>query len=572
MAKFQIPLDGQDPNDPQSQGNNVQSEQSEEMNTSSQKTVSEKASNVAKSGVSNTVDAVKKNGINAKAVAADAAGKTAKDGAKEVLGDNEAAEQVGKVAERTSKVASTVIMAKGLAASASSAAAAAGAVLIDPITWIIALVILVVIVLIIGIIAGFQVIGKTDNADGCYGIGFYGTSSAGGASAIDVASSADSTENATTIADWGMTTNFEILGNKPMTREQIVGVIGNMWQESKVNPAASQSSSITADSSNADVMALGKGNGGKAIGLIQWDSERRYYLAQYAESQGKHWSDMGVQLSFMQQEFDGTAGYPGGEYNSTLVVSKGFTTSGESVAYYVQAWEESFTRAGKPMLSNRIEYANAFNASYSPGTGAAFSSSSSTGNSGGSCLTSNSAAGAVDTSDTVNLAVQISYQTTAESKTGGDQMGTSKAKPEYVEAKKKAQEIGSVDGLANLYASCDRAVATVVINTMDTEFPWGNVAVQRNYMEDNPNKWQKYTSISEAKAGDVWITNPSHDGSGHAMMFLGNVNGTEYIMHASYSSRGNSRVAALQERSAYVDNSMTDKNNRNYWGYHYVGG
>lgn len=535
------------------------------------RTVSEKAAQIGKDAGKNTLDAVKKNGTDVKAAATDALAKTASGAAKSALEDvsPEAAEKAGKAADTVARGGSAIIAAKGMIAGVSQAVSAAVALLVDPITWIVIGVIAVIIVLIIGIVAGVQVFGKTENADGCYGIGMYGAGgmSGSGTTSVNVEASADKMANAATIADWAMTTNFAALGNKPMSREQAAGLIGNIWQESQINSAASQSSSISSSSSNAEVMALGKGNGGKAIGLIQWDSERRYYLAQYAESRGKHWSDLGVQLEFLQQEIDGTVNYPGATYNRDQVLKQGFGKLGESVEHYTEAWEKGFTRAGKPMMSQRIDYANTFNSQYKPGSGVAFSSASS----GGSCLTAGGT-GSVDTSSTVNLAVSIAYPTVEESRTGGEQLGTSKAKPEYVEAKKKAEEIAGKDGIANLYASCDRAVATVVINTMDPKYPWGNIVTQRKYAEANPNKWKKYTSLSEAKPGDVWITQSQHDGGGHTVMYLGTINGQDMIMHASYSQRGNSRVAAIQPRASYISDAMTDKSGRSYFGYSYIGG
>lgn len=564
MKKPEIPFDGSDPNDPKS-GQNLSNDPSLSEEVPLRKGAGEIASDTAKSAAKNSLKAAKDNKGNLGGAAGQALGATAADAAKNVGSEinPEAAEKIAEVTEKTGKFAGTVASAKALLASGVQAASAAAAILLDPITWIVIAVIVVIIGIIIAIVAGVQVIGKTDNADGCYGIGMNQNSS--GTTSINVQASEDTLANAATIADWAMTTKFDAFGGKPMTREQVAGLIGNMWQESQVRSTSSQSASITVNSSNSAVMGFGKGNGGKAIGLIQWDSERRYYLAQYAESKGKPWSDLGTQLEFLQQEIDGTVSYPGATYNRDQLLRQGFADAGKDIAHYTKAWELGFTRAGKPMLSQRIDYANTFNGSYSPGSGAGFSTSSS----GGSCLSSNLSDSPV-ASETVALAVQIAYPTIPESRTGGDQLGKSKAKPEYVKAKEQAEQIGGKDGYAGLYASCDRAVATVVKNTMDKDIPWGNIIEQRKYM-DSSSKWTRYTSISEAKPGDVWVTQPRNDGSGHVMMYLGNVNGKDMIMHASYSSRGNSRVAGLQERNTYVSDAMVDKSGRSYYGYRFNG-
>lgn len=564
MKKPEIPFDGSDPNDPKS-GKNLNNDPSLSEEVPLRKGAGQITSETAQSAAKNSVKALNNNKGNLGGAAGQALGKTAADAAKNIGSevDPEAAEKVAEVTEKVGKFAGTVASAKALIASGTQAASAAAALLIDPITWIVIAVIVVIIGIIIAIVAGVQVIGKTDNADGCYGIGMNQSSS--GTTSINVQASEDTLANAATIADWAMTTKFDAFGGKPMTREQAAALIGNMWQESQVRSTASQSASITVNSSNSAVMGLGKGNGGKAIGLIQWDSERRYYLAQYAESKGKPWSDLGTQLEFLQQEIDGTVSYPGATYNRDQLLRQGFADAGKDIAHYTKAWELGFTRAGKPMLSQRIDYANTFNGSYSPGSGAGFSTSSS----GGSCLSSNLSDSPV-ASETVALAVQIAYPTIPESRTGGDQLGKLKAKPEYVKAKEQAEQIGGKDGYAGLYASCDRAVATVVKNTMDKDIPWGNIIEQRKYM-DSSSKWTRYTSISEAKPGDVWVTQPKNDGSGHVMMYLGNVNGKDMIMHASYSSRGNSRVAGLQERNTYVSDAMVDKSGRSYYGYRFNG-
>ena len=348
MKKPEIPFDGSDPNDPKS-GKNLNNDPSLSEEVPLRKGAGQIASETAQSAAKNSVKALKDNKGNLGGAAGQALGKTAADAAKNIGSevDPEAAEKVAEVTEKAGKFAGTVASAKALIASGTQAVSAAAALLIDPITWIVIAVIVVIIGIIIAIVAGVQVIGKTDNADGCYGIGMNQSSS--GATSVNVQASADKMATAATIADWAMTTKFDAFGGKPMTREQATGLIGNMWQESQMNPAASQSSSISANSSNADVMALGKKNSGKAIGIIQWDSDRRYYFAQYAESKGKPWSDLGVQLEFMFLEIEGTADYPDGAYSHGLLVKRGFPKAGESVEFYTAKWENSFTRAGEPI-------------------------------------------------------------------------------------------------------------------------------------------------------------------------------------------------------------------------------
>lgn len=82
------------------------------------------------------------------------------------------------------------------------------------------------------------------------------------------------------------------------SKEATAGIMGNMEQESGVNPTAIQ------------------GNGrGPAAGIVQWENYntkqgRFANMEAFAKSQGKEWTDLGSQLAFMTQEMhDTTNGY-----------------------------------------------------------------------------------------------------------------------------------------------------------------------------------------------------------------------------------------------------------------------
>lgn len=64
---------------------------------------------------------------------------------------------------------------------------------------------------------------------------------------------------------------------------QAAGIIGNMWQESGVNPSRHESNGI-------------------GFGLVQWSFGRRQQLESYASSKGKSASDIYVQLEFLVKE------------------------------------------------------------------------------------------------------------------------------------------------------------------------------------------------------------------------------------------------------------------------------
>ena len=66
---------------------------------------------------------------------------------------------------------------------------------------------------------------------------------------------------------------------------QVAGIIGNLYQESGLNPARVESN-------------------GEGIGLVQWSFGRKQNLINYASSKGVDWSDLETQLEFLVDELD----------------------------------------------------------------------------------------------------------------------------------------------------------------------------------------------------------------------------------------------------------------------------
>ena len=66
---------------------------------------------------------------------------------------------------------------------------------------------------------------------------------------------------------------------------QVAGIIGNLYQESGLNPARVESN-------------------GEGIGLVQWSFGRKQSLINYASSKGVDWSDLEIQLEFLVSELD----------------------------------------------------------------------------------------------------------------------------------------------------------------------------------------------------------------------------------------------------------------------------
>ena len=83
------------------------------------------------------------------------------------------------------------------------------------------------------------------------------------------------------------------------TAQAAAGIMGNIAAESGFNTSAVENSPT---------------NPGEGIGLIQWSFGRKAQLLAFADSQGKHWSDIGVQIAFLDYEMNGAEGtvFPGG--------------------------------------------------------------------------------------------------------------------------------------------------------------------------------------------------------------------------------------------------------------------
>ena len=137
------------------------------------------------------------------------------------------------------------------------------------------------------------------------------------------------------------------LTSRGYTPECAAGILGNMEQESGVDPKAIQ------------------GNGkGPAAGICQWEnynkqSARWKAMSDYASSKGKNWTDLQSQLEWLDLELQG-------KDSTTLSLLK------KKVGGYEQfkaltdvdkaclVFEESFERAGKPNMPRRYEAAKKY--------------------------------------------------------------------------------------------------------------------------------------------------------------------------------------------------------------------
>jgi len=444
-------------------------------------------------------------------------------------------ETTSKVVNVANKVMEAVPAIRNIAGGLQTLGSSLVAILGNPITWIIVL----ILVLALYVWNLFTFIGRNDNADGCYGIGGMTT----------VTYSQNQVDTSNSIMAWLTSNNFAS-SNGPMNKIQASSLVGVMWEESGLNPSASTSSSINKDSTNVDIKNLGSSNGIQ-IGLLHWDGSERLELAEYADSNGKEWDDLQLQLDFIKSNIEESSvssemkdkGFDDASSNSNVLIS-----IFNEVYSYNSEYKDANDSEKESIVVSQAERANDSLSNYSGNY---------TSNAGGSCLLYS-----VDTSDAVQLAISMAYPLGShdDDVASGDPKGLLNVLPAYADAKAQAEAI-KPDG-SGLYASCDKFVGTIVLLTMDPDFPWGHTGVQYEYL-NNSSKWQRYDDYSLRQPGDVWVT----VNRGHIVFYLGEVGGEDLIAHASFHDR----VGGL-DYAEWIGSDFTDTLGRKYAGFRYVGG
>lgn len=338
-----------------------------------------------------------------------------------------------------------------------------------------------------------------------------------------------------------------------MSKEQIAGILGNVMMESGGNPAAVEPGQKHPEWSNDQVESS---SGHKGIGLVQWTADRNTKLVDYAKSKNKKWNDLDLQLKYWQTELDGSEGQ--------LLAGSGFSKQGKTPAEYAEIYNRTFERSAD-FSSQRGTNADQIKDKIKGGSYSVSASSDSDSNSvsGGSCQQGDSDGGDIDTSDAAKLAYSLAWPIGDKDNVAPDDpWGKKNVKPEYKKAKEKAMKEVGPDPSPELYASCDRFVATVTKLTMDKDIPWGPTSAQYEYLKGS-NKWKSFDKLSEAKPGDIFITK----GDGHVIMFIGKKDGKVLVAHASYLDR----VAGLDEAKLVLSENLVDNSGRPFQGFHFQG-
>lgn len=130
-------------------------------------------------------------------------------------------------------------------------------------------------------------------------------------------------ENAKEIYDF-------LVENYEATPQGASGVLGNLQQESQLDPSAIER--------EHDKLS--------GHGLAQWTGKRTTQLMDFAKSKDKEWDNLGLQIEFLDSELKGE------EKQATKVLKE------TDVKKATSDWQTIFERAGKPVMENRLNYAN----------------------------------------------------------------------------------------------------------------------------------------------------------------------------------------------------------------------
>lgn len=155
---------------------------------------------------------------------------------------------------------------------------------------------------------------------------------------------------------------YEFFSGKKLDDMRIAAIMGNMYAESRGFPSNLQH--VDGDDNacpNEEILALGQNAGGKAAGLWQWDMGRRYRLAEYAQSIGRNWYEVEVQLDYFWDHdvWHGNWG-SGSNTKGAFFATDDLATA---VRIFCRGWEVAGTEHLDVRVDKAKEYLEKFTAS-----------------------------------------------------------------------------------------------------------------------------------------------------------------------------------------------------------------
>lgn len=167
------------------------------------------------------------------------------------------------------------------------------------------------------------------------------------AKGLDVGGDSDSEDlggSASDVGGSGSKKIYNFLKSKGLSDNQVGAVMGNLYQESKLDPNAKNPSS-------------------GAFGIAQWLGSRKTGLDNFAKSQGKKSSDLDVQLDYLWKEMESG-------YDADMLKNAGWSKNA-SLEKNATAFANGFERMGanEAMMGTRISKAKEYKKKYGGGGG-----------------------------------------------------------------------------------------------------------------------------------------------------------------------------------------------------------
>jgi hypothetical protein len=131
--------------------------------------------------------------------------------------------------------------------------------------------------------------------------------------------------------------------NRGFTKEEGAAIAGNVWHESKFNPAAifGDIDRQPLENMNDEIKFIKSKQ--TAYGVMQWRAERKNALADYAKAKGQHPANLKLQADFMKYElkdkYDGKYAYETTMFDRAMAY-------GKSVKDKARGFAEKSERAG----------------------------------------------------------------------------------------------------------------------------------------------------------------------------------------------------------------------------------